>query len=94
MLRTILLNPVLCRVLFGCVWLVSASTTQAQVFAPETPSQTSADSPTLDPELSDRRLQRVFDSAISLLERDDLVNALPLLQSILPNANAETEKTP
>jgi outer membrane protein assembly factor BamB len=37
----------------------------------------------LDSQLSDRRLQRVYDSASALLQRRDFVNALPLLQSIL-----------
>ena len=39
--------------------------------------------PVLDSQLSDRRLQRVYDSATSLLGRRDFVNALPLFQSIL-----------
>lgn len=35
------------------------------------------------PELSDLRLQRIYESALSILERGDAVNGLPLLQSIL-----------
>ena len=83
MLRTILSNRRIRPWLFVCLILVAIPASHAQESEPESPPSSASDSPALDPELSDRRLQRVFDSAISLLERNDAVNALPLLQSIL-----------
>ncbi|MBD3674614.1 MAG: PQQ-binding-like beta-propeller repeat protein [Planctomycetaceae bacterium] len=83
MLRTNSFHRLIARTLVSSAILLLVSIPAGDAQEPAIAQQADTDSPTLDPELSDRRLQRVYDSAMSLLERDDLVNALPLLQSIL-----------